>query len=289
MIDIISLGAGVQSTTMALMAAHGELTPMPAAAVFADTGAEPKAVYEHLEWLMSPNVLPFPVHVVKWRDLTEDLRASGRLEDVAGRTDGYVSPPFHTRNADGTEGMLRRECTQNYKLDMIRHEVKRILGLDPLKAVHLGPNAEPLARQWVGISFDEVHRIKPPGKHDRRWWPKRYPLVDEGRRLTRGHCLEWLARNEYPRPPRSACVYCPYLATEQWRHMKENHPEDWKLAVEIDELIRDFPDRGVARLKLGGKLYVHTSCVPLAEVDLTDPHKNQIDLFANECEGMCGF
>lgn len=36
----LSLGAGVQSTTMALMAAHGEIGPMPDCAIFADTGAK---------------------------------------------------------------------------------------------------------------------------------------------------------------------------------------------------------------------------------------------------------
>ena len=55
---VLSLGAGVQSTTLALMAAHGEIGPMPDCAIFADTGWEPKAVYEHLAWLRSPNVLP---------------------------------------------------------------------------------------------------------------------------------------------------------------------------------------------------------------------------------------
>ncbi len=57
---VLSLGAGVQSTTLALMAAHGEVGPMPDCAVFADTGWEPRAVYDHLAWLMSPNVLPSP-------------------------------------------------------------------------------------------------------------------------------------------------------------------------------------------------------------------------------------
>jgi hypothetical protein len=52
MLRVISLGAGVQSTTMALMAAHGETTPMPDCAIFADTGWEPKAVYGHLRWLI---------------------------------------------------------------------------------------------------------------------------------------------------------------------------------------------------------------------------------------------
>ena len=44
MIDILNLGAGVQSSTMALMAAHGEITPMPDVAIFADTGWEPYEV-----------------------------------------------------------------------------------------------------------------------------------------------------------------------------------------------------------------------------------------------------
>ena len=35
---VLSLGAGVQSTTLALMAAHGEIGPMPDCAIFADTG-----------------------------------------------------------------------------------------------------------------------------------------------------------------------------------------------------------------------------------------------------------
>lgn len=38
-IHVISLGAGVQSSTMALMAANGEITPMPKCAIFADTQA----------------------------------------------------------------------------------------------------------------------------------------------------------------------------------------------------------------------------------------------------------
>lgn len=283
-IDVISLGAGVQSTTMALMAAHGEIEPMPVAAVFADTGAEPRAVYEHLRWLSSGNVLPFPVHVVQWRNLRDDLLASARLENVAGRPGGHVSPPFHTLNVDHSLGMLRRECTQNFKIDPIRHETKRILGRDPLKPIRLRKGAAPLVRQWIGISADEVLRIK---RHGPTWMQKRFPLVEEGRWLTRGHCLEWLSTHGYPRPPRSACTFCPYRSDPEWRELK-NSEEDWQDAVAIDRLIRDFPARGVARLQKGGRLFVHWSKRPLEDVDLTDPHKDQIPLWGGECEGMCG-
>ncbi|MDD3836681.1 MAG: hypothetical protein PHG43_02460, partial [Phenylobacterium sp.] len=77
---VLSLGAGVQSTTLALMAAHGEVGPMPDCAIFADTGWEPRAVREHLAWLMSPNVLPFPVHVVSAGDIHADLLRAGSGE-----------------------------------------------------------------------------------------------------------------------------------------------------------------------------------------------------------------
>lgn len=69
MIHIISLGAGVQSSTLALMAAHGEITPMPECAVFADTMAEPQSVYTWLDWLEKQ--LPFPVIRVSKGDLGE--------------------------------------------------------------------------------------------------------------------------------------------------------------------------------------------------------------------------
>ena len=62
MLTILSLGAGVQSSTLALMAAKGEIKPMPDCAIFADTGAEPQGVYDYLDWLEKQ--LPFPVHRV---------------------------------------------------------------------------------------------------------------------------------------------------------------------------------------------------------------------------------
>lgn len=40
-LTVISLGAGVQSSTMAIMAAKGDLPPVDVA-IFADTGNEPK-------------------------------------------------------------------------------------------------------------------------------------------------------------------------------------------------------------------------------------------------------
>lgn len=44
-VRVLSLGAGVQSSAIALMIAEGEIEPVEFA-VFADTGAEPDRVYQ---------------------------------------------------------------------------------------------------------------------------------------------------------------------------------------------------------------------------------------------------
>ena len=67
---ILSLGAGVQSSTLALMAAHGEITPMPDCAIFADTMGEPAEVYKWLDWLEKQ--LPFPVYRVTAGNLQDE-------------------------------------------------------------------------------------------------------------------------------------------------------------------------------------------------------------------------
>ena len=54
-LTIISLGAGVQSSAMAIMSAKGDFPPVDCA-IFADTGYEPKAVYKYLEYITFSNI-----------------------------------------------------------------------------------------------------------------------------------------------------------------------------------------------------------------------------------------
>ena len=123
---VLSLGAGVQSTALALMAAHGEVGPMPDCAIFADTGWEPVAVYAHLRWLMSDNILPFPVHIVSAGSIRANLIAA-----AAGER--WASIPAFTRTVDRRGhveiGMIRRQCTGDYKIDPIRRKVRELVGL----------------------------------------------------------------------------------------------------------------------------------------------------------------
>ena len=50
--NLLSLDAGVQATTLLLMSLHGDL-PALDGVIFADTGWEPAAVYAHLDTLQA--------------------------------------------------------------------------------------------------------------------------------------------------------------------------------------------------------------------------------------------
>lgn len=230
MTRFLSLGAGVQSSTLALMVAKGEVQ-MVDYAVFADTQSEPKSVYEWLSWL-EPK-LPFPVHRVTKGNLRTDILADKKKEVR------YMLPTF---TSDG--GMGKRQCTRHYKLDPIRRAV-RLLGATSRKP----------ATALIGISLDEAWRMKPSGvKHTINTWP----LVEM--KLTRHHCIEWMLKHYGLIPGKSACTFCPYGDNERLRELP---PEEFAEVVELDEFIRERGGTpGVAQ-------YLRSERKPLPEIDLS--------------------
>jgi len=275
---IISLGAGVQSSTMALMAAHGEITPMPDYAIFADTQAEPMGVYTWLDWLEKQ--LPFPVVRVSQGSLTdaqlEPPRWSKKSPDKQWvRT--YI--PAHMVDGDGElKGLLGRKCTGEFKIIPMRNYIRRELGIYGKQC------KEHLVTQWLGISLDEIQRMKMSVE---KWQEFRHPLIEL--RMTRDDCHTWMQKNGYPRPPRSACIYCPFRSNKEWRTIQEN-PKDFEFAVQFEKDLQEV----VASMEpeastVDGVPYLHSKRIPLSEVDFSDDKKaaTQLD-WLDECAGMCG-
>lgn len=267
-IHIISLGAGVQSSTMALMAAHGEITPMPVAAIFADTQAEPGSVYRWLDWLEKE--LPFKVIRVTKGSLESDTIRIHQRKDGKGYW-CKSGIPHYSVNRDGSLGHGIRQCTYDYKLLPIIKEQRRFHKEFGNQIV-----------SWIGISMDEAHRMK-----DSRikFITHRWPLVEMG--ITRRKCLDWMDNMGYPKPPRSACVFCPYHSDREWRRLKDDEPNDFNRAVLFEKEYRKAKILTVS--KKGFIPFLHRKCIPLDEVDFsTEEERGQLDLFGNECEGMCG-
>ena len=281
-LHILSLGAGVQSTALYLMFLRGDLEPQIDCAIFADTGEEPTPVYRHLEWLLSlngPRIL---------------VRSIGKLGDDLqfGRNSTgqrFASIPAYTTDVPGLpKGMMRRQCTKEYKLEVIERTIRReVVGLQPRQWF---PRDEIHVRQYIGISFDEAGRaarvrlrfVEVP------WATPVFPLIE--REITRAMCQQRLRVFGVPHEvPRSACVFCPYRSNDEWRWLRDNDAAGFQRAVEIDTALRT-PGNIVNR-NLDQKLYVHRSCVPLTEAMLEKPEPLRDQIFTGfyqECNGLCG-
>lgn len=137
----LSLGAGVQSTAVLLLARAGRIDPFESI-VFADTGDEPAGVYEHLARLQAIA----PIVVV----------SAGRLSDTVHSS--FVPIPLF----DGRGGMGRRSCTYRFKLQPIRHHLRTLDAPVDLS---------------VCISTDEIERAKDSGL---KWCRNVFPLLELG-------------------------------------------------------------------------------------------------------------
>lgn len=169
-------------------------------------------------------------------------------------------------------GMIKRQCTSEYKIEPIEKEIRRLLDYKPRQRI---PDLS--ARQWFGISVDELGRMS---RSRVAWKSHYYPLVEK--RISRAGCIEWLQQHGFPVPPRSACLGCPFHSNDEWRSLRDTSPTEWADAVAVDRAIRNCGG-------LRGEVFLHRSCKPLDEADLrTDAEKGQLSLWQDECTGMCG-
>ncbi len=254
---IISLGLGLQSSTMYLMSCLGEL-PRADYAIFADPGAEHPKTYEYLKWLLNwqKENDDIPIFVEK-KSLYDDLLKQQNSLGVR-----IASLPTFTEN--GT-GILRRQCTNEYKIEVV---MKRVKNLHQLKRYARMKPTE----IWIGITVDEASRMKDSPKFN---ITNKYPLIDL--MMNRSDCRKWLESKDFPVPVKSSCVFCPYSSNGSWKRMKQDS-EVWDKVVKVDNSIRSSG-------KLKEKTFLHRSCKPIDEVYLQE---DQEDLFDNECEGYCG-
>ena len=262
---ILSLGLGIQSTAVYLMSSLGYLERVDHA-VFADPDAELSDTYKLLEYILEWQKLNngIPIHVVK-KSLYDDLLAQ---QNSQGKR--FAPIPAFTKDKealkDSATGMLRRQCTGEYKIQPVMKKIRELHGLKPRKRM-------PMTQVWLGISLDEIQRCKTSMLPRVEYY---YPLVEE--RMTRGDCMRFLEERGFNNVPKSACVFCPYHSDRNWKDLQYNHPEEFKKAVKVDEAIRDSSARG-----LDEPIYLHRSCKPLKDIEFAD----QQEMFMCE-EGFCG-
>ena len=269
---MISLGGGVQSSVMALMAGEGAFDRVPDCVVFADTHREPPSIHAHLEWLESQ--LRFPLHVVdSGRSLREDVKA---LTNHSGSRN-YVDIPVYLKGRDGQgDGIGRRQCTENYKINPVRRKIRELLGIGKGQRIL----AETAVELWLGISTGEAIRMKTSRDP---WIKNRYPLIEAG--MSWRDCIDWWAvRCDRPLE-RSACVACPFQSSLRWVEMKRSWPGLIREAVETNANLQN-------KLAFAKETYLRLLPIPLPEAVMHDEAelraRGQRDGCGNECEGRCG-
>ncbi len=194
---------------------------------------------------MSPNVLPFPVFIVGSGNMRDNLLA-------AGRDERWASIPAFARLVDrrgnASIGMIRRQRAGDYKIEPIRRKVRELVELTRKRSPTFA-----VVEQWIGISFDEVVRMKPSRE---AWQRNRWPLMEE--RMTRRDCLAWLRDCGYPNPPKSACIGCPFHDNGRWRAMRDHDQEAG--AMRLMSTVRSGRGSGVfaARSICTGPVFLST-------------------------------
>ena len=114
-------------------------------AIFADPGAELPDTYklwDYLnEWAKHNDGIPL---IKKKKSLYKDI-----IKGQNSTGHRWASIPAFGESG----GMIRRQCTKEYKIDVVVKEIRKLHGLK--KYQHMKPTI-----LYLGISLDEIQRIK---------------------------------------------------------------------------------------------------------------------------------
>jgi len=261
----ISLGAGTQSSALLVcsqLGLHG--VPRADVAIFADTGDEPQYIYDYLDLLEEWSDIPI-LRVSSGCISREQLK-----KDSVRRT--FIPAFTAPETDDGRPGMLMRKCTSEFKIRPIEQGVRWLMGYK------FREHVKKHAVSMIGITVDEIHRMRPSLTN---WVVNTYPLIDAN--LSRDMCIQIIAEyTDLPEPRKSACIFCPYKSDRNWKAMADDEPAEFALAAAYDIAIRNATHAGIHR-----KVYLHRSCEPLGEIDW-DHYTSQLELWGEECSGICG-
>lgn len=276
-LNILSLGVGVQSTTLYYMSALGKI-PRFDYAIFADPGREKQKTYEYLKKLMiwgkkhngSPIIICKNLNL--YNDLINGTNSSGNV---------FASIPAFTSGTKGRYSIIKRQCTQEYKIRVVNKAIRKLYNLANRKWT-------PPTRISIGITTDESERMKFTQK---KWQTYVYYFcgyevtqsdfkkIDNPSPFSRQDCINWLIKHGFDVPVSSSCNFCPYQSDQSWSDLKNNEPDEFKSIVLLDKSIRKNSIKGVNQ-----PIYLHNSLKPLDKVHFKN---RSTDLFSQCNSGFC--
>jgi len=197
---IISLGGGLQSTLMVIMAANGDLDVEMA--VMSDTGSEMPHTYDYFYNVL----LPY-------------CRARGfRLEVLLPSGEFVRRKKLHLWYYERKSIPYRvsRSCTDKWKITPIARFLKEEY-----------PDG---CYSLLGFTTDEIHRATRNKGSSKN--PTLYPLLDLD--LAREDLYPIYEKYGLPAAEKSGCFLCPFQNKASWINLYKSHNDLYNLSVEMD-------------------------------------------------------
>lgn len=240
--QVMSYGGGVNSIAMLAMVGMGKLPP-PDIIIFADTGREGTATLEYLEEVARPYAAKIGL------EITIAPHSLAKVDLYAHNGDLLL--PMYTQS-----GKLPVFCSNEWK----QYVVSRQLRAMGVKQCDL----------WIGYSLSEVERVA-PGRL--KWQRRIFPLLDNGG-YTRHDCKTIIESAGLPLPAKSACWMCPNRTNKEWRFLRDNYPDDWQNAIDLERHLREKDS----------DIWLHRSAVTIGRADISQDNHTE----NTQCGlGMC--
>lgn len=259
-LDIGSIGFGVQSTGILFAQAFGIL-PRTDKNYFADLGSESKEVYDYMEYAIPMlRSLGVECQIIKTQNIYDHIMSW----DVADRISMI---PVYFINKEGESQPLNRQCTVDFKINQIASQIRVDYKMPRLKRWSV--------RIWQGISLDEIKRTAKTKLFPEKGLTYRinhYPFIEKYANVTSPE-EKWLnytrqdiidnifTKNNIKIPPKSSCFFCPFHDIFYWYHIFTTQPNEYELAILMDESIRSYntPNETLH----SGPFYLYKECLPL--------------------------
>lgn len=268
---IFSFGGGVQSVAALVLQAQGRINYD--AFVFANVGedSENPATLAYLRDTVHPFAEAHGIRVIEVQKLQRDGTPDSVMQAQQRRGRSVIIPAF---NVSGRRVGVRN-CTADHKINVVNKWIK----------------AEGITRAIIalGFSIDESRRMRGREWEDRHGttlfgFMRRYdyPLIDLG--LSRQDCHALILEAGLPRPPKSACWFCPFTSRTEWIERKKKEPELFAAAVAFEQQINE--KREAAGMP---PAYLHRDAGPLDRIVGDQP--SLMDVWNDDLEcgsGYCG-
>ncbi|MGN9161245.1 hypothetical protein [Clostridium sulfidigenes] len=247
---ILSCGAGMQSTALALMSCEKKKygddiypeVPIYDAILFCDLGEEPRWVYDQVYFIQCAcEDVGIPFYVLESNLHSHYVENFGKAR--------VVSIPFWTIDESGKKGKMMRNCTLDYKINVMQKFIRANL-LGYKKGQRTRSEDLKAHEMHLGFSVEEKHRCK---DNPHKMFVNKFPLCDMN--LERKDNYAYIKDVWGLETKASACTFCPFHRNYFFKHLKANYQEEYRKLIEFDDLLEiEQPNT-----KIRSKLYISRS------------------------------